>query len=162
MANILCPKCKVEMRREIHAGTEVDVCPNCNGIFFDENEFSKLKDTNGITVSIREDSSSISTNIGEEKTLNCPKCGDHSVMDKHRYLDTDIIVDSCEICGGLWLDAGEFTALYEYAQSISDSKPDEELIQLLEQQKEELKAKNKKAFVGSSGITFRLLKKLFG
>ena len=37
-----CPKCGMEMTTSILADVEIDVCPDCNGIYLDSGELSKL------------------------------------------------------------------------------------------------------------------------
>jgi hypothetical protein len=36
-------------------------------------------------------------------TMNCPRCGDALKEDDYE----DIIIDTCEKCGGVWFDSGE-------------------------------------------------------
>lgn len=39
--------------------------------------------------------------------MRCPKCGQE--LEEKR--ETDIVIDQCKSCGGIWLDQGELEAL---------------------------------------------------
>ena len=41
---MMCPKCRKELEKAIFHQTEVDYCPQCLGIFFDEDELKQAKD----------------------------------------------------------------------------------------------------------------------
>lgn len=51
--------------------------------------------------------------IQEEETkdlnLDCPKCDGHLLETKYE----DIVIDVCEECSGVWLDAGELAQVVE-------------------------------------------------
>lgn len=53
-----CPCCpKVELRRAVRRGVEIDYCPECNGIWLDNGELNKIV-TESIQASETENSSS--------------------------------------------------------------------------------------------------------
>ena len=38
----MCPKCHVSMNTETHPDVELDVCPSCEGTYFDKGELDIL------------------------------------------------------------------------------------------------------------------------
>jgi uncharacterized protein len=88
---------------------EVDRCHNCKGIWFDEFELETLKK--------EEESEAVDTGdakVGKEQNkidrLTCPKCSTQMI----RMVDlnqTHIWFEHCTVCGGNFLDAGEFRDL---------------------------------------------------
>ena len=41
---MLCPICKIELEKAIFYGVEVDYCPRCLGVWFEEDELRLAKD----------------------------------------------------------------------------------------------------------------------
>lgn len=105
---INCPKCNSKLKTINYENVEVDRCPNCGGIWFDATEAEELKHIKG-----SEKLDAINPAVGYQykrmiKQINCPRC--HAKM--HKILDIDqysIWYEQCTKCGGIWLDAGEFT-----------------------------------------------------
>ena len=101
-----CPKCDGTMQRVAVAGVEVDRCEACEGLWFDLREHEHSKQAPG--------SEAIDT--GDEATgqqqdairdLRCPHC--HAQMVSQVFpQQPHIHYEQCSICGGLYLDAGEF------------------------------------------------------
>jgi len=51
----------------------------------------------------------------QDKELICPRCA--SVMKKGRYAGTDVVIDFCKHCTGMWLDDQELEKLQVLAES---------------------------------------------
>jgi len=90
-------------------GVEVDRCYNCKGIWFDEFELETLKKEGG-----SEEVDTGDAKVGKEQNKNdrltCPKCSTQMI----RMVDlnqTHIWFEHCTVCGGNFLDAGEFRDL---------------------------------------------------
>lgn len=115
-----CPRCKSGLNKknleELQSeGTfgdlEVDVCSNCNGIWFDKGELDRVD--NKIEPKVIEVKKLPSINDQYVK-LTCPSCSVDNDMEKVvNDLDKDVIMDVCPSCSGIWLDNGEFTAIKE-------------------------------------------------
>ena len=101
-----CPKCKSAMETVEYHLIIVDRCKTCKGLWFDMLEAEQLKEIKG----------SAQIDIGDPKVgeeynkidkVNCPKC--NTLMGK--MVDNDqphIWYESCDVCYGLFFDAGEF------------------------------------------------------
>lgn len=131
---------------------EIDFCENgCQGIWFDEGEMKKIKEYperdalyNSVEGNFVPKEKAVA--LKEEPRI-CPRCQ----VELYRYnwdMRSDIFLDACEKCNGLWLDAGELMGMNLYLKQIlSDSTPDEDQIKLklseIEQQVSEKLEKDK-------------------
>ncbi len=106
-----CPKCSAEMEKILQGGIEIDRCSGCKGIWFDLLEREKLAQLEG-SERIDAGDPEIGENHDRVDRVDCPTC--HTQM--IRMVDAvqpHIWYEACESCGGLFLDAGEFTDLKE-------------------------------------------------
>jgi len=110
---IKCPRCWVELKKEevkeevLGPGVIIDVCPKCQGIWFDNNELKKVLG-NRILAEY------LTKHVGTESRskLVCPRCG--GLMDLE-YAE-DVEIDVCPDCHGAWLDYGELERLKKKAE----------------------------------------------
>lgn len=123
---MLCPRCKQVLRVRQIGGVEVDQCLECGGTWFDRDELRQAKDAvepdlNWMDFEIWQDQDCFACEAG---TLDCPKC--LVPMAAIRYGDTEIQIDHCLRCEGVWLDDGEFAKILEAmeAELLTKSAPD--------------------------------------
>lgn len=86
---------------------EVDRCTNCKGIWFDMLEAEQLKEMRG-SEKIDIGDPEIGEKYNKIDKVNCPKC--NTLMAK--MVDNNqphIWYESCDICYGMFFDAGEFS-----------------------------------------------------
>lgn len=117
---MICPKCKIGLEKAIFYNTEVDYCPKCLGIFFEQDELRQAKDERDrdlrwLDIDLWADKTKFKTNYG---IRNCPKC--RLPLYEVYYGDSGIIVDVCNLCEGIWLDRGEFKKIIEYLKRKAD------------------------------------------
>jgi Zn-finger nucleic acid-binding protein len=99
---INCPKCASEALVETPAlgNIPLDVCPGCSGIWFNNGELEALlKQSQG---SATADFTLINPKDGD---LDCPSC--KNKMARGGLVNPLLLVDKCQACGGIWLDARE-------------------------------------------------------
>jgi|GEM_PF-2336883 len=106
-----CPRCGGALNIVEADGVKLDRCDACSGLFFDENEFAKIKSAsiNDNMAQLTKDSGVHSQRAPEdlEKKIQCLRC--FNTMDRVNFAHTSgIIVDFCPVCKSLWLDGGEF------------------------------------------------------
>ncbi|MCS6925319.1 MAG: zf-TFIIB domain-containing protein [Candidatus Binatia bacterium] len=105
-----CPKCQTEsfVTRTIR-GISVDRCTNCNGIWFDERELASLlnEDARALTP-LRGATTSEELN---SKRGRCPRDAT-PLLRMYSAINSEVVVDTCLQCHGIWLDGGEFDALF--------------------------------------------------
>jgi membrane associated rhomboid family serine protease len=110
---VICPACQNKLKAFHFAGYDLDACLRCRGVWFDDGEF--LGFTKKISESVEsEDKRTLFKPrhvIGSETVLDrrirtCPRCG--TAMKQYNYAyDSNIFLDRCPQCGGIWTDAGE-------------------------------------------------------
>jgi Zn-finger nucleic acid-binding protein len=104
-------------------GLKVEICSTCKGMFLDPGELNELAgDSSGdfeycTAIDDRLDTEDL------EGEARCPKCEDRPVMRKVEFNSlTDIVLDYCDGCGGLWLDQGELEQIRTHAHHLSEVK----------------------------------------
>jgi len=106
-----CPKCTASvLTEELADGVTIDRCPDCHGIWLDELELETLLEQNPRGL-IREDRAFYSSPDAEGPRLNCPHCLNVPLIKLNSRIRPGTIIDSCQVCFGAWLDAGEFARL---------------------------------------------------
>jgi Zn-finger nucleic acid-binding protein len=102
---MICPRCKVEMKKTDYGEfgfVVLDVCPKCEGQWFDKGELDRLDD------SVWTDAEHLDyQKSGEARAvIDCPNCSSKLVPVSPKD-DSELTVDSCPSCEGFWLDKGE-------------------------------------------------------
>ena len=106
-----CPKCShIEMAPETFAGITIDRCPDCHGIWFDVFELESVLRADPRLL-LSEDRHFQAPHRDEGERLNCPRCRGTYLIKLNSRERPGTIVDSCTVCYGVWLDAGEYTRL---------------------------------------------------
>ena len=115
-----CPNNGDELVRETYeANVEIDRCASCRGIWLDAKELERIQD-----ISQRDYSAEIKQlpNLVDQAyamalakskpTISCPNCGDDQSMERREHGGcSQILIDVCPKCQGVWLDDGEISAL---------------------------------------------------
>ena len=99
-----CPSCRKKTLEEFKVGnieTVVDRCKVCGGIWFDRMELESIME-----LAVHE----LIIPAGAEETVRCcPRDGE--IMHAFQYPQTEVTVDMCKKCDGLWLDGGELAEI---------------------------------------------------
>jgi Zn-finger nucleic acid-binding protein len=113
-----CPRDEVVLETQIYeADIEVDACPSCQGMWLDVGELEKIEDVREHDYS--EELQRIPNDVANayemarqkaRPDLHCPKCGAEMASREYAYC-SQIIIDVCPKCVGIWLDKGEIKAL---------------------------------------------------
>jgi len=113
-----CPVCQTTLRPAQSGNLEIDVCPRCGGSFFDRGEFKEvlnqlLTSTEVAEAPLELKHGPTATRQRAEQFRSCPHCG--KPMAKFNYCyDSNIILDRCEQCAGIWADRGEVLKCAQY------------------------------------------------
>lgn len=96
-----CPRDKAPLREERAGRVNVDVCPECQGVFLDGIEVERVIGDVKLVLEL----SHMQGKVQED--LRCPAC------DATMSLNTidGITLDHCRVCLGVWLDRGELERL---------------------------------------------------
>ncbi len=123
MSEIKCPKCEKETLEEtLFQGVKIDTCSSCKGYWFEKDELRKAKDEkeedlNWMDVDLWENE--VSFRVTKDKLI-CPDCG--LPLFEVNYGDSNIKVDVCNQCEGIWLDEGEFKKIMSYLKDKAGDK----------------------------------------
>jgi Zn-finger nucleic acid-binding protein len=119
---MICPRCQKELKQALFYNTEVDYCPNCLGLFFEEDELRFAKDEKDrnlvwLDIDLWRDEKKFKLNLGMRL---CPYC--RVPLYEVFYGSSNIVVDVCNICKGIWLDRGEFKKIINYLKENADKE----------------------------------------
>lgn len=119
---MVCPRCKTELEQALFYNCEVDYCPKCLGIFFEQEELRWAKDEKDqnlvwLDIDLWKDEKKFRLNYGIRL---CPVC--RVPLYEVYYGASQIIVDVCNICKGIWLDRSEFKKIINYLKEEADWK----------------------------------------
>jgi len=91
---------------------ELDMCEKCHGVWFDKDEFPailKILENDPVSPYAKFNPFHRKTRVIDPKSYLrriCPRC--QSIMDGFNYVyDSNIFLDKCPTCGGVWADKGE-------------------------------------------------------
>lgn len=107
-----CPACKKTLIIIERCNIQLDYCPFCKGIWFDQNELEMLSEALGDIDFMTPDLGFLSTAKINEEKRKCPRC--NAVMDKVIMNQKPPVLDTCPNNHGFWFDANE---LQEYVQN---------------------------------------------
>lgn len=92
-----------------------DVCNTCGGMWLDRGELDKIALQTPGSV---EQSSLYEMREEEDKkslprtlSVRCLRCPNQMMIKMHFMGESRILLDTCENCGGLWVDGGELTKI---------------------------------------------------
>jgi Zn-finger nucleic acid-binding protein len=108
-----CPVCGVALQKALIDGEPVDYCDRCRG-------FLTATATFGRIVTLRRQRHGPHEQVTEpfdpadlRRGLSCPAC--HRRMEAHPYFGGgNAVVDTCDRCNLIWLDAGELAVIERY------------------------------------------------
>ena len=116
-----CPDCKDSLRREKHQHVEFDICSDCRGIWVSGKQFHALA---VLVAAEGQVQSSAKLTFQPRKALRpgpdnpvrvCPQCT--LAMREFNYAyDSNVFLDRCEKCKGIWLDPNEIIDIAKHIQ----------------------------------------------
>ena len=115
-----CPNNHKQLEKMLFHDVEVEYCPECLGIWFDKDELRLAKDKkdeqlNWLDFDIWRDKKKFSMqNINKR----CPVDGIPFV--EVAYDNSNVKIDFCKMCQGIWLDRGEFKQIMVYLKKKAD------------------------------------------
>jgi uncharacterized protein len=115
-----CPRDGTSLTTENYEGdVAVERCPACRGFWLDQGELEKVQET------LEHDHSERLSNLdlvarayelarqNARPGVSCPSCGTALEAEEYAYC-SQILVDRCPQCGGIWFDNGEVQALEQF------------------------------------------------
>jgi len=101
----------------------LDVCyGGCGGIWFDATELERVDARAATTLHTIWQAPVNPAKLDEPRM--CPRCPD-LVLERKWFSDSrNVEIDQCPKCGGIWLDAGEFSRVYKEIQGAKVAPPE--------------------------------------
>lgn len=115
-----CPRDAKNLASERYEGEVlVDRCPSCRGIWLDKGELETIQET--LERDYSEELAKVNVvarayELARQKArpvASCPKCQNSMHAEEYAYC-SQILIDRCVKCGGIWLDGGELQALEKF------------------------------------------------
>jgi len=105
------------MEKVVLFNTGVDYCPKCLGLWFEEDELRQAKDEkdkglNWLDIDLWKEKEKFQVKTGN---MICPKCS--VPLYEVSYGDSDVRVDLCNMCKGIFLERGEFKRIIDYLKN---------------------------------------------
>jgi Zn-finger nucleic acid-binding protein len=131
-----CPHDRTPLEsRDYEASIQVDECSSCGGRFLDQGELSKIQETVERDYSDRlknlpdlVGSAHAAALASSKPPIECPKCSVAMERREHGYT-SQILVDVCPQCRGVWLDRGELEALEVFFERVQrELTPEDEVL----------------------------------
>ena len=118
MRTMNCPVCGEELAVERSCGVAVMCCPGCEGLWVQRQRLGVVLDGYMRRLAERQDGKlerRKRINPREVETVRriCPECGRAMAKLNYAY-NSNVIVDQCDTCHGIWLDKGEVEKLAEF------------------------------------------------
>jgi Zn-finger nucleic acid-binding protein len=105
------------MEKFVREFVTLDRCPTCHGLWFDAHEIRRVthdKELEQMAERVRA--------FAEPSPFACPRCGGSCVASHIQEVE----VDTCTLCHGVWLDAGELEEAQRElgtARVLADASP---------------------------------------
>lgn len=120
---MICPNCEQESLKTVKFhNIEADKCSNCQGIWFDQDELRLAKDGTDqwlvwLDVDLWKEKNKYKVSHSKRK---CPVCNEF--LYEVGYEASEVKIDICKSCEGVWLDRGEFEKIIAYLQHKADTR----------------------------------------
>lgn len=117
-----CPACKSPLREKGAGGLILDVCyGGCGGIWFDARELEGISAKAATTLHTIWQVPVSNVKLTDPRM--CPRCPEQ-ILDRKWFSPAEKVeIDQCPKCNGIWLDAGEFSRIYEEIQGAKVTPP---------------------------------------
>ena len=123
-----CPDCQNELKPVDCKGIVIHECVGCKGKWFERNELQRAK--NSADDDLRwldfdpfgEDAERLS--VATQGRM-CPECS--RKMSSLKYMESQVTIDKCSTCKGVWLDPGELAKIIRYLEKLVNAQSVEAL-----------------------------------
>ncbi len=124
-----CPACAKELVEKSINSITVEVCDGgCGGVWFDWSEILKLDSL--LNSGLHYPGTCRDENLIADlsRRYNCPRCKNMVMTRSFSRILSDLLLDECSSCGGLWLNGDEVEELpylldgYDWPESYADPR----------------------------------------
>ncbi len=108
---MLCPACRQAMIIVEYDDVELDMCPDCSGLWFDSQELGQLFEKEGALEQLNSLEQSLAPAPNPKNSRRCPRCRGRLRQVVVPEIGNELILDECPQGDGLWFDQGELAGL---------------------------------------------------
>lgn len=115
----LCPDCRIPMDQMSFREVQLDDCPQCGGIWFDDGELKKLQSIGDqLSFHTLEEKAVPDRSVMPQEAAAklCPVCNERLTPYRYMY-SSDVVLDECDDCYGVWVQDGELEKMAHYLES---------------------------------------------
>lgn len=109
----VCPHCRCELVNYEYRGNDLDICPQCSGLWLNNPDFKRLTSERDV---LKDDSLPYEYTKKplprDETYLHCPLCESLMVRKNFKKI-SGVIIDICRD-HGVWLDTGELVQIRSF------------------------------------------------
>jgi len=117
-----CPVCHLPLQSALIEDETVCYCAQCRGFLAPMDAFGRIVGKRRAQHGPNEQVAAPFDPAELQRVLKCPDCGEG--MDAHPYSGGgNAVVDTCEECGLIWLDAGELAVIERYTPHAHHIEP---------------------------------------
>lgn len=119
-----CPDCQVALKPVDCKGVIIHECVHCSGKWFQRDELKRVQATEDPALRWLDFELFTKEGVpsGEPSQAGlCPEC--LKKMYAIKYAGSEVIVDKCSCCQGIWLHRGELVKIIRYLKGLVDAKP---------------------------------------
>jgi len=109
---MLCPVCRQPMVIVEFDDIELDICPDCQGLWFDTQELRELFELVGAPEQVYDLEDHLDRLDRAGGRRSCPRCHARIEPVKSPASDAHLVLDRCPRGHGLWFDKGELETLF--------------------------------------------------
>lgn len=113
-----CPACHNPLSEISIHEVYIDLCTVCKGIWFDSDEMMDvLKKIVEEKLSVPMAGVPKKPEAAAETMRSCPRCKNRMAKYNYAY-DSNVILDRCPHCRGIWADGGEIALIVQFLRKI--------------------------------------------
>ena len=112
---MFCPRCKTGQIQKTRAEKHevfLDLCSQCRGVWFDAGRLRQILhvSTKGLKLPVN----------ARYCGMECPRC--KVPLHEFRYPQTNVMVDMCRDCHGIWFDGKEFAKIKSVQMALQQRR----------------------------------------
>lgn len=121
-----CPVCTAALRSIRYESVEIHTCDGCGGEFVGPGQMVHIVNVREAKF-VTDQAGPVRPAFGlppaaQDRGLQCPSCS-CSMKPRNYANDSGVLVDRCDACGGLWLDATELERIQSVLETWQDHAP---------------------------------------
>jgi Zn-finger nucleic acid-binding protein len=121
MNKMNCPVCNQGLMAEKYQYLPYHYCKQCGGMWVDAKLLKNLAVRMAVDLNIKPrekkyfQPQKIERPLKDDRIRLCPQCSAGMKQNNYAY-DSNVIIDRCDACEGIWLDNGEMMRLAQFHQ----------------------------------------------